>query len=246
MLGEEREVMLNTVLFDLDGTLLPLDQDVFIEKYFAVLAETMAKKGFDPGQVIKGVMYGTGAMLKNDGKATNCERFWQAFSAFFGRDMSVYTEDFDTFYRTEFGRVKEVTCPDCRAAECVRRLREKGYLIAVATSPVFPEVATRARMEWAGLNWKDFALVTTYDNCLFCKPNPAYYGEILGKLDRTAEQCLMVGNDVGEDMCVTDMGMQAFWLDTWPLNRKNAPTEHLQKGDFDALLKKIDQLPVIQ
>ena len=238
--------MLNTVLFDLDGTLLPLDQDVFIEKYFSMLAMTMAQKGFDPKQVIKGVMYGTGAMLKNDGLANNCERFWQAFSEFFGKDMSVYEKDFDQFYRTAFHEVKAVTYPDARAAECVRLLKEKGYQVALATSPVFPEIATRTRMEWAGLNWDDFELVTTYDNCTFCKPNPAYYEEILGKIGKTADQCLMVGNDVGEDMCVTEMGMQAFWLNTWPLNRKNLPTEHLQQGDFDRLLEMIRNLPAVK
>jgi len=238
--------MVDTVLFDLDATLLPLDQDVFIEDYFSKLAETMAGKGLDPKQIVKGVMYGTGAMLKNDGGATNCERFWQAFSEFFGRDMSIYEKDFDQFYRTAFQQVKKVAYPDARAAECVRLLREKGYKVAVATSPVFPEIATRSRMEWAGLKWDDFELVTTYDNCTFCKPNPAYYEEILGKIGKKAEQCLMVGNDVGEDMCVTEMGMQAFWLDTWPLNRKNAPTDHLERGGFDELLEKIRALPEVR
>lgn len=238
--------MLNTVLFDLDGTLLPLDQDVFIETYFKMLAMTMAQKGFDPKQVVKGVMYGTGAMLKNDGGATNCDRFWQAFSEFFGQDMTVYIDDFDVFYRTAFHKVKEVTYPDARAAGCIKMLKEKGYTVAVATSPVFPEIATRTRMEWAGLEWDDFALVTTYDNCLFCKPNPAYYGQILGKIGKTADECLMVGNDVGEDMCVTELGMQAFWLDTWPLNRKDAPTEHLERGGFDELLEKIRALPEVK
>lgn len=238
--------MLDTVLFDLDGTLLPLDQDVFIEKYFSMLAGTMAQKGFDPKQMVKGVMHGTGAMLKNDGAAANCERFWQAFSEFFGKDMSGYEKDFDQFYRTAFHGVKEVTYPDARAAECVKRLKEKGYTVAVATSPVFPEVATRARMEWAGLNWEDFELVTTYDNCTFCKPDPAYYEEILRKIGKRAEQCLMVGNDVGEDMCVAKMGMQAFWLDTWPLNRKDLPTDHLERGGFDELLEKIGNLPDVK
>lgn len=239
-------MMLNTVLFDLDGTLLPLDQDVFIEKYFSMLAMTMAGKGFDPRQVVKGVMYGTGAMLKNEGGATNCERFWQAFSEFFGKDMSGYEKDFDQFYRTAFHQVKEVTYPDARAAECVKLLKEKGYRVVVATSPVFPEIATNTRMEWAGLNRDDFKLITTYDNCTFCKPNPAYYEEILMKIGKTADQCLMVGNDVGEDMCVTEMGMQAFWLDTWPLNRKDLPTEHLQRGGFEELLEMIRNLPAVK
>ncbi len=237
--------MLNTVLFDLDGTLLPLDQDVFIATYFKMLAGTMAKKGFDPKQVVEGVTYGTMAMLKNDGGAFNYERFWAAFSEFFGRDMSVYIDDFDVFYRTVFENVKSVTYPDARAAECVRRLKAKGYTVAVATSPVFPEIATRRRLAWAGLNWEDFEIVTTYDNCTFCKPNPDYYREVLAKIGKTAEECLMVGNDVDEDMSTAQMGMEVFLLHPWVLNRKNKPSEHFEQGDFDALLAKIDALPAL-
>ena len=33
---------LDTVLFDLDGTLLPMDQDVFIKAYFGRLARKLA------------------------------------------------------------------------------------------------------------------------------------------------------------------------------------------------------------
>ncbi len=237
---------ITTVLFDLDGTLLPLEQDVFLEKYLSLVARYMAKYGFDPKQMVKGIMYGTKAMLKNDGGALNCERFWDAFSAFFGRDMRDYEPILDSFYRNEFAGALEVIYPDVRAAQCVSRLKEKGYTVAAATSPVFPEVATRARIKWAGVNWDDFALVTTYDNCLFCKPNPAYYQEILDKLGKTAEECLMVGNDVGEDMCVSEMGMETFWLNTYPLNRLGKPVENIRQGDFDALLALIEELPDVE
>lgn len=235
--------MIDTVLFDLDGTLLPLDQDVFIEKYFEMLAGAMVRHGLDPKQTVKGVMYGTMAMLKNDGTATNDARFWKAFSEFHGRDMMEYEPKFDAFYRTDFSRVKEVTFPDSRANECVKKLKSKGYTVAVATSPVFPAVATRARMQWAGLDEGDFALVTTYENCTYCKPNFDYYREILAKIDKMPEQCIMVGNDFGEDMCVREMGMQTFWLDTFPLNRENLDTEGVERGGFDDLLDKINALP---
>ena len=160
-------------------------------------------------------------------------------------DVRVYLPDFDAFYQTAFDNVKSVTYPDARAAECVRRLKEKGYTVAVATSPVFPEIATRKRLAWAGLNWEDFALVTTYDNSTFGKPHPAYYREVLEKIGKTAEECLMVGNDVDEDMSTSEMGMQVFLLHPWVLNRKNKPSDHFEQGDFDALLAKIDALPAL-
>ena len=34
---------LKMILFDLDGTLLPMDQDVFTESYFKLLCKKMAK-----------------------------------------------------------------------------------------------------------------------------------------------------------------------------------------------------------
>lgn len=238
--------MLDTVLFDLDGTLLPLDQDVFIKTYFGYLAAHMAKIGFEPDKAIEGIMVGTKAMLKNDGTRLNCDAFWEATTAFFGKDMKQHEMDFDRFYRGQFEQVKAVTYPDARAAECVRRLRAKGYTVVVATSPMFPMIATQTRMKWAGLNEDDFALVTTYDNSTSAKPNPAYYLEILEKIGKKPENCLMVGNDVEEDMGVTRLGMQGFFLDTWPLNRKNLPTDHLERGGFDQLLAKIDALPDIR
>ena len=34
--------MIKTILFDLDGTLLPMDQEVFTKSYFAELAKKLA------------------------------------------------------------------------------------------------------------------------------------------------------------------------------------------------------------
>jgi FMN phosphatase YigB (HAD superfamily) len=235
--------MLKVVLFDLDGTLLPLEQDVFLEKYLSLIGRYMMKYGFDPKMTVKGIMYGTGAMLKNDGGAFNRDRFWKAFGEFFGRDMTSYEEVLDSFYRNEFEGVREVLYPDARAAQCVRRLKEKSYRVAAATSPVFPEIATRQRMKWAGVEWDDLELITTYDNCTFCKPNPAYYQEILDKLGVQAEECLMVGNDVDEDMCVDAMGMQRFLINTYALNRRGKPMQDIPQGDFDALMALIEALP---
>ena len=42
----------------------------------------------------------------------------------------------------------------------------------------------------------------------FCKPNPAYYQEILELLGAKAEECLMIGNDVEEDMVAATLGIK--------------------------------------
>ena len=43
---------ITTVLFDLDGTLLPMDQDEFVKAYFGALAKKMAPHGYDPKQFV--------------------------------------------------------------------------------------------------------------------------------------------------------------------------------------------------
>ncbi len=47
--------MIDTILFDLDGTLLPLDQDEFVHVYFKALAGKFVKFGYKPELMIKGV-----------------------------------------------------------------------------------------------------------------------------------------------------------------------------------------------
>lgn len=46
---------ITTVLFDLDGTLLPMDQDVFIKDYFGRLARKLAPYGYEPKKLIEAV-----------------------------------------------------------------------------------------------------------------------------------------------------------------------------------------------
>ena len=76
---------MKTILFDLDGTLLPMNQKLFTERYLYGLAAFVAPYGFEPEEVISSVWKGTGAMVQNDGTMTNEERFWQVFHDLTGR-----------------------------------------------------------------------------------------------------------------------------------------------------------------
>ena len=83
---------------------------------------------------------------------------------------------------------------------------------------------------------EDFALVTTYENSRYCKPNPDYYRDILTRLGKRPENCLMVGNDVGEDMIpARAVGMQVFLLETCLINKKGLELEQFPRGGFAEL-----------
>ena len=44
------------VLFDLDGSLLPMDQDVFVKTYLGMLVGSIAPHGYEPGLLADTVM----------------------------------------------------------------------------------------------------------------------------------------------------------------------------------------------
>ena len=75
---------ITTVLFDLDGTLLPMDNDAFTKGYFKLLAGRMAPHGYEPRQLVDAIWAGTAAMVKNDGSRSNEQAFWARFAEIYG------------------------------------------------------------------------------------------------------------------------------------------------------------------
>lgn len=237
---------MNTFIFDLDGTLLPMpDQELFLKTYFDALSKKVMSHDIDPQKLVKAVWAGTGAMIENDGTMTNEQRFWLVFCGIMGEEASKLEPVFDHFYRNEFTDAKSTTYSHPNAALCIRVLKEKGYRVALATNPLFPRIATYTRMQWAGLNINDFELITTYENSSYCKPNLKYYEEILAVLGKKADECIMVGNDVKEDMCVAKLGMDTFLLNECLINSGKVDITNYDQGNFDELLEMIRQLPDI-
>lgn len=232
--------MMECVLFDLDGTLLPMDQDVFVKAYFSGLAKKLAPYGYtDPKSLIGGVWAGTSAMVANDGSCTNEEAFWKKFSELLGNHVRKDEPVFYDFYCNEFQKVQQVCGFDPMAAEAVHTIKGMGLRVVLATNPIFPAIATQSRIRWAGLEPEDFELYTTYENSSYCKPNPKYYQQILDKLGLAPEQCLMVGNDAVEDTAAGKLGIPVFMLTKCLINKENADLSRYPQGDLKDLLNYI-------
>lgn len=234
--------MITTILFDLDGTLLPMNQDHFVNSYLSRMAQKMAPHGYDPKKLVSMIWNGTGAMVANNGQATNETVFWDFFEQVFGADSRKDEPLFQEFYHHEFQEVRNECGFTPAAAELIRELQQKGFTLVLATNPLFPAIATQSRVRWAGLEPEDFVWITTYENSSYCKPNPAYYREILAKLNKKPEECLMVGNDVGEDMIVKDLGMQVFLLTDCLINKKEVDISVYPHGGFPELAAFIRRL----
>ena len=222
------------VLFDLDGTLLPLDNDVFMKRYFGAITKWLAPHGYDPRETMESILAGSYAMVKNNGERCNEAVFWEVFE---GRHGATDKEVFDAFYAKEAIKVMDMCGCDPRAREVVDAVRSGGALAVLATNPMFPAVFTHMRARKAGLSVEDFAMVTTFEDSFHCKPNPDYYMDILRELDLAPADCLMVGNDVEEDMIpAASLGMDTFLLTECLLNKKDRDIAAYPHGDFDALL----------
>lgn len=152
---------MEAILFDLDGTLLPFELDAFMSAYFRHLVPHLAE--VRPADEIAHWMLGAmQQVVENESPLlTNEEKFRKAL---FGSDTSLAEQIwplFVHFYETSFEELRHLTRPTKIAREICRTVQDKGYRIALATNPIFPGIATAARMRWAGIDDIRFDFVTT-------------------------------------------------------------------------------------
>ena len=233
---------ISTILFDLDGTLLPMDQDQFVKYYFGLLVKKLAPLGYDPELLVQGIWKGTGAMVKNDGSVSNEDAFWNCFNQVMSKNAREDEPHFRQFYENEFGGAQAACGFNPKAAEAVKAIKEKGFRVALATNPIFPAIATESRTRWAGLDVGDFEYFTAYENSRHCKPNPAYFQDVCDALGVSPEECLMVGNDAIEDTAAEKLGIRVFLLTDCLINKDGRDISRYPQGGFDDLLKFVDTL----
>lgn len=236
---------MNTFLFDLDGTLLPMNQDAFIDGYLKGVSKKLLPYDFNTEALIGAIWEGTKSMILNDGSMSNEKRFWARATEILGQRIKMYEYVFNDYYKTEFQEMKIATKPNLLVKKIIDKLKSKGYRIILATNPVFPPIATHSRIIWAGLKVEDFELITTYDNSSYCKPNLGYYKEILNKQDLTPSQCIMVGNDVSDDMVSNSLGMDTYLVTDCLINTYGQDVNKYRKGTLRDLYEYIGDLPYL-
>lgn len=214
-----------TVLFDLDGTLLPMDVDKFTKVYFHGLASTLGTiDGKSKDEIVSLVWAATKKMIKNDGTQSNKTVFWNNFFAAINSENAEYTRLSDEYYVSAFNDVKSATEENPYARTVLDALRSNGIRTVLATNPIFPRSAVATRLSWIGLSEDDFDYITTYESENYCKPNPKYYAAILEKLGLTADECIMVGNDEHEDMyAASQVGLDTYCINDCALSSKEYP-----------------------
>lgn len=237
--------MITTVLFDLDGTLLPIEMEDFEKVYFRSITSKFADI-IAPEQLMHMMNESLKTMVTNTERITNEHVFMGKLKTYISdAEFNEYQKRFMHFYENEFDALKEVVKPNRHIQQAVSLLKEKGYDCIVATNPMFPKLAITKRIEWAGFNRDDFSYVTSFEENHYCKPQIEYFHELLEVNNKKAKECLMVGNDELEDLIASTIGIKTYHITNHALNRAHGLQADYQ-GDYQSFLEFVAQLPTLK
>ncbi len=235
--------MYDAILFDLDGTLLGLDNDRFVKAYFGAMAPKLAP-WYPGGEFMPIIMAATEAMMHARGdRGLLCDVFREAYDRHSPVPFATLESVYNDFYQHEFEAVRTLSRPLPLAREVLKQAAAITPRIALATIPIFPRIAIDARLVWGNLADFPFSLITSFENMHTSKPNPTYFLEIAHRLGVVPGACLMVGNDYRDDMAAVAAGMETYLVLDDALNsqvaHQNPPTYTGSLTELHEFLRQI-------
>ena len=235
--------MRDTFLFDLDGTVLPMDFDKFMELYFSNIGEFFKDK-IDPKLLVKSILSSTEVMVNTNDKRRNEDIFMNHFDSLINSTED-YKPLFLEFYNSDFDKVQASTYKSDYMRKSIDLLKQKGYKIALATNPLFPMIANHHRIRWAGFEPNEFSYISSFESNSYCKPHLQYYNEVLESINKEAENCYMVGNDVFDDLSSGKLGIKTYLITNHMLNKHNQEVSSDYQGtyiDFYNFVLELDDI----
>jgi phosphoglycolate phosphatase-like HAD superfamily hydrolase len=125
--------MIKNILFDLDGTLLPVNQDEFVIKVMSVMEDELKKTDLDSTDFLKGMLKGIDTIVKeSNGSCTNEELFWTIFNKYSNIEAKKAKDFFVNFYNGAYLLATETVVYNTKIADAVTFLKNKGYNLVLA------------------------------------------------------------------------------------------------------------------
>lgn len=237
---------LEAIFFDLDGTLIDVDMRRFVPVYLQRLTQRMQALA-DPDKATRVLHEAVAAMFGNQDAAKTLEKvLLEALEMGLGISAEQYQDCLATFAREDLDQLQTLVSGHPLSQCLVDQARARGWKVVLATNPIFPRRVIDARLAWGRLDGDTFHHVTAYETAHFCKPNPAYFVELLDHLKLSAERCLMVGNDTIHDLAAAQVGMQTCLLTPWRIRRAGSPFRADWQGRHEELLGLLENAACVR
>ncbi|MCL2826502.1 MAG: HAD family hydrolase [Eggerthellaceae bacterium] len=230
------------IFFDLDGTLLPMEMDAFMQGYYQALDDYVASQGLDMATFKAGLHRGVVAMAEHEDEKSNAEVFWEAFFSEAAQDRAVWDRVLNYFYENTFNEIGNGVLANPCAARSISILQGKGYPLVLATMPMFPLRAVEWRLAWAGVDPRAFCRITHYENSTSVKPKLSYFAENLQACKLAPHEVLMVGNNTKDDLACLSLGMDAYLITDFLINRNEFDLGAVKHGSFTQFVSWVEGL----
>ena len=230
---------MKTFLFDLDGTILELNWEVFEKLYYGGLAKYFAHL-IEKDKIIPYIYASYQYMVSVTDDRLNKEKFYDKLTEISGVDRQVLMDNEPIYYIEQYDNLQSVTTVVEEMVESVRILKAKGYPLIIASQPAFPAIATRKRISWTGLSEDDFLKVTNFENSYASKPSIEYYQQLLDEFNLKPQDCIMVGNNRQEDMMITELGVEGILITDYLIDSDDEyPCKEMSATEFLAYVKEL-------
>lgn len=215
--------------FDLDGTLLNISDQDFELEYSKLIAKSFIDL-YNPETFFSYFLPSVEALMNHkDYDKYVIDSFLSKFTELSGMGRDDIWDRLHNFYTNDFRRLQNLVKPTTISRELIDNIQSQGKKVILATNPVFPEIATRQRVEWAGLDYNsDFLFVPHVNNSTAVKPDSQYYHNLIDLVDVQPNNILMVGNDYLYDGSASQVGIK-----TWIVNFNQSHLEYKDKFQID-------------
>jgi len=227
---------IEAVWFDLDGTLVQVDMQVFVPAYLQRLSARLAALA-DPRTTARilreAVMQ---ILLTPAGEQTLEELLLDSLQERLGIHPDQYRQGLAAFCREDLAELSPLVKAHLRTRELLEACLARGWRLVLATNPIFPRAVIEARLAWGGLADLPFEIITSYETARCCKPHLAYFQGLLDALELPPDACLMVGNDTQHDLAASRAGVPTCLLTTWRIERPGERFAANWEGDHEDFL----------
>lgn len=218
------------IMFDLDNTLLRNDGDQFLEEFSSELARYLDPKV--PYQRFMEAIMAAGAAMIADQHPdrTNEEVLITTLADLVAVDRDWLFQRYRAFVQGDLGRIGLPWGRIHASRPTVEWALASGYKIVVATSPIYPPGPIMERLRRADLDLEPWDLITTADQMHSVKPHASYYLEAARLIGVDPRRCVMVGDDLYQDMSAARAGFSCYLVSEQPM-----PTWQGARGSLNEL-----------